>query len=148
MQENLFDLTYSPEVYTSSMNYGYKKRTTQNYEEAIESVKSELAKEGFGVLTEINVKATLKKKLDIDYDNYIILGACNPQFAHKALKSDQDIGLLLPCNVIIYEKESRVVINAILPTVALGISGDSSLEKIAGQVEDKLKRVVDQAVKG
>jgi len=148
LQENLFDLTYSPEVYTSSMNYGYKKRTTQNYEEAIESVKSELAKEGFGVLTEINVKATLKKKLDIDYDNYIILGACNPQFAHKALKSDQDIGLLLPCNVIIYEKESRVVINAILPTVALGISGDSSLEKIAGQVEDKLKRVVDQAVKG
>ena len=95
--------------------YGFKKETNLNYEKAIDHVKAELQKEGFGVLTEIDVKATLKKKLDVDYDKYIILGACNPEFAYQALQAETDIGLLLPCNVIVYEKDNKTVISIIKP---------------------------------
>jgi uncharacterized protein (DUF302 family) len=86
--------------------YGYKKQVNTSFEEALQRTKEELQKEGFGVLTEIDVKATLKKKLDVDYDNYLILGACNPPFAYQSLQAEKDIGLLLlPCNVIAYEDE-------------------------------------------
>ena len=102
--------------------YGYKKKVLVSFEKAVERTREELQKEGFGVLTEIDVRATLKKKLDIDYDNYIILGACNPPFAYQALQVEKDIGLLLPCNVIVYEQEGEVFVSAIVPTVAMSMS--------------------------
>jgi uncharacterized protein (DUF302 family) len=124
--------------------YGFKKETNLNYEKAIDHVKAELQKEGFGVLTEIDVKATLKKKLDVDYDKYIILGACNPEFAYQALQAETGIGLLLPCNVIVYEKDNKTVISIIKPSVAMHMVENKALEKIAGEVEKRLGRVISQ----
>ncbi len=123
--------------------YGYKKQVNTSFEEALQRTRGELHQEGFGVLTEIDVKATLKKKLNVDYDNYLILGACNPPFAYQALQAEQDIGLLLPCNVIVYEHEGRTFVSAILPTVAMGMVKNEKLRSLAGQVEQKLKKVVD-----
>ncbi len=125
------------------MNYGYKKQINLSFSETINKAKEELTKEGFGVLTEIDVAATLKKKLDVDYSNYIILGACNPTFAYEALKSEKDIGLLLPCNVIIYEDANSVFVSAILPTIAMAMVDNESLANIAKEVEEKLKKVID-----
>jgi len=84
------------------MAYGYKRQVELTYELAVEKVKAELQKEGFGVLTEIDVRATVKKKLGVDFDKYVILGACNPPFAHKALLAEKDVGLVLPCNVVVF----------------------------------------------
>jgi len=125
------------------MKYGYKRKVPLPFGEAVENVRSELSKEGFGVLTEIDVKATLKKKLGIEHDNYLILGACNPPFALKALQAEKDIGLLMPCNVIVYEDGGKVFVSAILPTVAMGMVGNPSLADIAKTAEGKLKNVVD-----
>lgn len=125
------------------MDYGYKKQVSLPFEAAVEKVKTELAKEGFGILTEIDVQATLKKKLSVAYDRYVILGACNPPFAYQALQADKEIGLLLPCNVIIYEDDGKRFVSAILPTVAMGMVDNPSLADIAKQVEEKLKKVVD-----
>lgn len=126
------------------MEYGYKKQVHIPYEEAIAKTKEELSREGFGVLTEIDVKATLKKKLDVDYDNYIILGACNPPFAYQALQAEKDIGLLLPCNVIVYDTNGQTFVSAILPTAAMNMVENESLRGIASQVEQKLKTVIDR----
>ena len=123
--------------------YGYKKQVKASFEDAVEKTRIALAKEGFGVLTEIDVKATLKKKLDVDYDNYIILGACNPPFAYRALLAEKDIGLMLPCNVIVYQQGKNVFVSAILPTVAMSMIKNDKLKQIAVQVEQKLKNVVD-----
>lgn len=125
------------------MKYGYTKKVTTSYEEAVAKVKSALSTEGFGVLTEIDVKVTMKKKLDADYDNYVILGACNPQFAHQALTAEKEIGLLLPCNVIVYSDNEETFVSAILPTVAMSVVDKPELESVAKEVEEKLKRVVD-----
>lgn len=124
------------------MEYGLKTKTSLSYDKAIERVKEELSKEGFGILTEIDVKATLKKKIDVDFDKYIILGACNPKLAYKALQNEQDIGLLLPCNVIVYEKEGETQISAIDPTVAMGFVENSGLGLIASEVRKKLLNVI------
>lgn len=123
--------------------YGYKKKVLVSFEKAVERTREELQKEGFGILTEIDVRATLKKKLDVDYYNYIILGACNPPFAYQALQVEKDIGLLLPCNVIVYEQEGEIYVSAILPTVAMSIVENEELRRIAAQVEQKLKQVID-----
>lgn len=125
------------------MQYGYKKQINMRFEEAVEKTRAALAEEGFGILTEIDVKATMKNKLDIDYDNYLILGACNPPFAHEALQAEKEIGLLLPCNVIVYEDDGKVFVSAILPTVAMGMVDNQSLADIANTVEEKLKKAVD-----
>ena len=122
------------------MNYGYKKQVDLSFIEAIDKVKEELSKEGFGVLTEIDVKSTLKKKIDVDYSDYVILGACNPAFAYKALQAEKEIGLLLPCNIIVYEDGGEVFASAILPSVAMGMVENESLPEIAKEVEDKLKK--------
>lgn len=124
--------------------YGYNKKLNMDFEETIQKTREELKKEGFGVLTEIDVKETLKKKLGVEFDNYIILGACNPSFAYKALQSEHEIGLMLPCNVIIYEKEGKTFVSAILPTIAMGIINNENLKAIAVQIEEKLKKVVDK----
>ncbi|RME31800.1 DUF302 domain-containing protein [Candidatus Woesearchaeota archaeon] len=125
------------------MMYGYKKTVNRGYEEAVRKTKEELQKEGFGVLTEIDVRATLKKKLGVDFDNYLILGACNPPFAHKALQAERDIGLMLPCNVVVAEHEGRTSVSAILPSVAMSMIENEELKSIAVTVEEKLKKVID-----
>lgn len=125
------------------MDYGYKRQVNASYEETIAKTKDELQKEGFGVLTEIDVKTTLKNKLNVDFDKYIILGACNPPFAYQALQTEKDIGLLLPCNVIVYELDGKTYVSAIVPTVAMNMVENPGLENIAIEVEKKLKKVID-----
>lgn len=125
------------------MKYGIKKELDVSYEEAIKKVKEQLSKEGFGVLTEIDVTSTLKKKLGVDIEKYIILGACNPSLAHRALQAEQDIGLLLPCNVIVYEKEGKVFVNAINPSVTMNFVENEELEGIAKDVTQRLENVID-----
>jgi len=123
--------------------YGYKKQLSYSFDETVNKVREELKKEGFGILTEINVKETLKKKLDVDFDNYIILGACNPPFAYQTLLAERDIGLLLPCNVIVYEENGKCYVSAILPTVAMNMVDNEKIKPIALEVEQKLKKVID-----
>ncbi|MDF1516990.1 MAG: DUF302 domain-containing protein [Lutibacter sp.] len=114
------------------------------FEQAIEKVTAELQKEGFGVLTEIDIKATLKKKLDVDFYNYRILGACNAPFAYKALKAEDKIGTMLPCNVIAQEKEPGIIeVSAINPIVSMQAVVNESLAPIAMEIGDKLKRVLE-----
>ena len=125
------------------MNYGYSKNLSLPFPEAVERVRAELANEGFGVITEIDVKETLKKKLGIDYDAYVILGACNPPLAYQALQLEKEIGLLLPCNVIVYENRGKVVISSIIPTATMSRIANPSFLAIAIQVEQKLKKVID-----
>lgn len=123
--------------------YSYTRKFDLPFIKVVEKVKAAFAREGFGILTEIDVKATLKKKLNLDFYNYLILGACNPPFAYQALQAEKEVGLLLPCNVIIYENGERVVVSTILPTVAMGMVDNSLLFDIAKQVEQKLKNAID-----
>jgi uncharacterized protein (DUF302 family) len=125
--------------------YGLSATVKLPYEKAVEVSREELAKEGFGVLTEIDVKATLKKKIDVDFRPYLILGACNPPLAHQALSAEQEIGLLLPCNVVVYaaDEEGSSVVTAIDPVKQLEISGNAGVGPIAEQVRAKLARVID-----
>jgi len=123
--------------------YQYKKEVKLGYSDAITKAKEDLQKEGFGVLTEIDVKATLKKKLDVDFDDYVILGACNPPMAYKALQAEQDLGLMLPCNVIVYSKNNKTFVAAIRPTVQLEKIKNPILKPITVQVEEKLKKAID-----
>ncbi len=123
--------------------YGYTKKVNLDYHEAVKKTIEELAKEGFGVLTEIDVRKTLKTKLNVDYDEYIILGACNPPLAYKTLQAEKEIGLLLPCNVIVYRKNGETYVSSIIPTAAMSIVKNDSLIETAKQVEAKLKHVID-----
>ena len=125
------------------MTYKLTSKTILSFDGAVEKIKSELAKEGFGVLTEVDVKKTLKKKLNVDYENYIILGACNPSFAFKALELEKEIGLLLPCNVIVYVDNGGTYVSAINPVEAMSVAGNLELKEIAEEVGKKLKRVVE-----
>ncbi|MBL7056366.1 DUF302 domain-containing protein [Candidatus Woesearchaeota archaeon] len=124
------------------MEYGIKKEVSISYEGAVQKAREELQKEGFGVLTEIDVKATLKKKLDLDMDNYIILGACNPPLAHQALEAEQDIGLMLPCNVIVYEKDGKVYVSGVRPSAAMSMIENEKLAELASKVEEKMEKVI------
>lgn len=115
------------------------------YEEAVERVTAALKTEGFGVLTQIDVKATLKQKLDVDFRRYIILGACNPPLAHRAFSTELEIGLLLPCNVIVYEDESGEgsVVSIIDPIMMLGIGINPALSAVGEEASARLRRVLD-----
>ena len=127
------------------MPQAYAIRTTVkgSYEETIPRVTDALKQEGFGILTQIDVKDTLKKKLDVDFPKYIILGACNPPLAHQALSAETEIGLLLPCNVIVYEgKDGRTVVAAQDPDAALGIVGNPAIAPIAKDARERLVRVI------
>ena len=124
------------------MKYGVSRAVPLPYEKAVEKVTAELSKEGFGVLTTIDVKETLKKKLNVDFRKYVILGACNPPFAHRALEAEEEIGLLLPCNVIVYEKGDRTVVAAFDPQMITALSGNPELRKIADEVKTRLERVI------
>jgi uncharacterized protein (DUF302 family) len=115
------------------------------YEEAVSRMIEVLKEEGFGVLTEIDVKSTLKKKLNVDFRKYLILGACNPPYAYRSLQTDLDVGLLLPCNVIIYEMDDKkVYVAALNPVSALAVIKNEELKNIALEVSEKLKRVIDR----
>ena len=124
--------------------YGISTSVPLSYEQAVARTKEELAKEGFGVLSEIDVSATLQKKLNVDFRPYIILGACNPPLAHRALTAEQDIGLLLPCNVVVYaaDEEGRSVVAAMDPVAALGLTGNRSIEPVAQDVKQRLQRAL------
>jgi uncharacterized protein (DUF302 family) len=123
--------------------YGYKKQVNLPYDKAVARIREELPKEGFGVLTEIDVKATLKKKLNVDFENYIILGACNPPFAYQALQVIKDVGLMMPCNIIVYVEKNQTFVEAAMPTVLMNLIQDEKLKPTAEQIEAKLIRVVD-----
>ncbi len=124
------------------MEYGITKTVNLSFAQAIEKATEELKKEGFGVLTTIDVKETLKKKLNVDFTNYMILGACNPPFAYQTLQADINIGLLLPCNVIVYEKDNKTVVSAFDPNAMTAIISDPAIEPIARSVREKLERVI------
>ena len=124
--------------------YAFSTVLGTSYEDAISKVTDALKGEGFGVLTEIDVKATLKKKLDKDFRKYVILGACNPPYAYRSLEVDLDVGLLLPCNVIVYETDDkRAYVAAINPISALEVIQSQELKSIAQEVSEKLKRMVE-----
>ncbi|HMQ80308.1 MAG TPA: DUF302 domain-containing protein [Ignavibacteria bacterium] len=126
------------------MTYHNSKTVTTSFEETIEKVTEELKKEGFGVLTEIDVKETLKKKLDVDFRKYRILGACNPPLAYKALSEEENIGVMLPCNVIVQEKEGGVVqVSAINPMESMKAVANPNLEEVASTVSSKLAKVIE-----
>jgi len=126
------------------MNYYTSKTVDLSYDQAIEKVTKLLKEEGFGVLTEIDVKNTLKVKLDVDFKKYKILGACNPNFAHKALQAEDKIGVMLPCNVIVEEHDdSTVEVSAVNPVASMQAVTNDDLHPIAGQVRDKLDKVIN-----
>lgn len=124
-------------------NYGYSKKVKVAFEQAVECTKEALIKEGFGVLTEIDIKATLKKKIDVDMENYTILGACHPPSAYQSIQSEIEIGLMLPCNVIVYQKNNEVFVSAIMPSVAMGMIENNTLGEIALDIETRLKTAID-----
>jgi uncharacterized protein (DUF302 family) len=124
------------------MQYGFSKTVDLPYEEVIEKVATELKKEGFGVLTSIDVKETLKQKINVDFKKYIILGACNPPIAHKALQEEEELGLLLPCNVVVYEKENKTCVSIFDPMVMTKIIENDKMKPIATEIQEKLQRVL------
>ena len=126
------------------MSYYFSKILDISFENAIERVTEELKKEGFGVLTQIDVKETLKKKLDVDFRKYKILGACNPPFAYQALQKEDKIGVMLPCNVILQEiAENKIEVAAVDPIASMKGVENTELGEIAEQVQAKLKQVVE-----
>ena len=126
------------------MSYYFSTLTDLNYEDAIARTTEELKNEGFGVLSEIDVKATLKNKIDVDFPKYTILGACNPQFAHKALLSEEHIGAMLPCNVVVRENQAgQTEIFAVDPVSSMSAVENAELASIAQQVQQKLKAAIE-----
>jgi uncharacterized protein (DUF302 family) len=126
------------------MSYYFTKELNASFDEAIVKVTEELKKEGFGILTDIDVKATLKKKLDVDFRPYRILGACNPPFAFQALQAEDKIGTMLPCNVVVQERApGKVEVTSIDPVASMAAVNNPNLRAVGEQVREKLKRVID-----
>ncbi len=124
------------------MEYGFSRIVNHTYERAVERVTEELQKEGFGILTTIDVKETLRKKLGVDFPRYVILGACNPPLAHRALQTEEQIGLLLPCNVIVYEKGEKTIVAAFDPMLMATVLEKEEMRPIAEEVRRKLDRAI------
>jgi len=124
------------------MQYGFSKTVDMSYEQTIEKVTAELKKEGFGVLTSIDVRETLKQKINVDFKKYTILGACNPPIAHRALQEEEELGLLLPCNVIVYEKDGKTRVSIFDPMVMTWIIDNDNMKPIASEVQERLQRVL------
>jgi uncharacterized protein (DUF302 family) len=127
--------------------YGFSKRVDLPFDEAVEKTREALKTEGFGVLTEIDIKDKLKEKLGVEFRRYVILGACNPSLAYKTLQEELEIGLLLPCNVVVYEAddENKSVVAAVDAKAMLSVVGDSpALDSVSSEVNERLRRVVDQ----
>ena len=131
-------------VETEQTPYAFRKTVPMGYDEAVEYVSEEMKKEGFGVLTKIDVRATLKKKIDVDFRPYTILGACSPKHAYHALSLETEIGLMLPCNIIVYvDDEERTVVSAIDPVASMQAVSNPELGDTAMEVRSKLKRLID-----
>ena len=127
------------------MQYSIDKILDMPFDDAVNRVVEELKKEGFGVLTDIDVQTTLKKKLDVDFRKYRILGACNPPFAYKALQAERRIGTMLPCNVIVQETDAgQIEVSAIDPIASMRAIENPNLQEIADQIRDKLKKVIER----
>jgi uncharacterized protein (DUF302 family) len=124
------------------MMYGFSKITDLAFDEAVERVTDELKEEGFGILTTIDVQETMKKKLNVEFPKYIILGACNPPFAHKALQAEKEIGLFLPCNIIVYDKEGKTNIAVFNPMVITKIIENADILAVAEEMKIRLERVI------
>lgn len=126
------------------MDYYYSVTLSSSFDEAIERVTEELQKQGFGILTDIDIKATLKKKLDVDFYDYRILGACNPAFAYEALQNEDHIGVMLPCNVIVQKRDGgQVEVSAVDPVMSMSAVENPKLGEISEQVRSKLRQVID-----
>ena len=125
------------------INYAFTKEMDIPYETVVVLVREALKKEGFGILTEIDVQGKMKEKLGIDMNKYIILGACNPPNAYKAILAEENIGLMFPCNVIVYERGGKTILSVIRPTVAMQIVDNLELQKAAQAVEEQLKKAFD-----
>jgi len=127
----------------AKMSYYFSKKIKGSFDEILKKVIASLKNEGFGILTEIDVQATLKKKLDVNFHKYVILGACNPPFAYKALQAEDKVGTMLPCSVIVQEKEEgEIEVAAVDPVASMKAIENPELLKIAQQVQEKMKRVV------
>lgn len=131
---------------TQITRYGIGVTVDMPFEVAVERVREELSREGFGILTTIDVKATLKKKIDVDFRPYVILGACNPPLAHRALSAELEIGLLLPCNVVVYatDEPGRTVVAAMDPEEALQLAGTPGIEELASEVKRRLQTALNR----
>lgn len=127
-----------------SFEYGTRVETSLSYEAAVQATVDALKEQGFGVLTEIDVKATLKKKIGAEFKRYVILGACNPNLAHRALQSEESLGLLLPCNLIVYEEGDGSVVSALDPGMMATVTKNPELEEIADEAGAALKRALSQ----
>lgn len=126
------------------MEYTISKKLHKNFNEAIDLVTGELKKEGFGIITEVDLKEKFKEKLGVDFRNYKIFGACNPAIANKAILIEDQIGVMLPCNVVLQEKENgEVEVSAINPVKTIGVINNRNLNAIAAEVSEKLKRAID-----
>ncbi len=127
----------------SHKDYGFRKQVDYSYEEAIEKITAALKEQGFGVLTTVDMKATFKKKLDIDTRQYILLGACNPVLANRAVNTELEIGLLLPCNVIVYvNDDGKTIVSIIDPQIMLGVVGNPELDDIANEAKKGLQNAL------
>lgn len=125
-----------------NVGYGYGRMMDMPFESAAQRAREALNAEGFGVLCEIDVREKLREKLGVDFTNYLILGACNPPLAHMALQQEVNLGLLLPCNVVVYEKDGKTFVVAIDAAKMLSVVGNAALESVARQVNEKLQRVI------
>lgn len=126
------------------MKYYFETEVTGEFDPVVTKVREELAKEGFGVLSEIDVRATMKKKLDVEFRPYLILGACNPPFAHKALQAEDKIGTMLPCNVVVQDRgNGKIDVAAIDPVASMQAVGNPALAAVAEEIRGKLQRVID-----
>ncbi|MFN2441686.1 MAG: DUF302 domain-containing protein [Thermoanaerobaculia bacterium] len=124
-------------------DFGIRRTVDLGWEAAVEKVRTTLAAEGFGVLSEIPIHEKLKEKLGVDFPPYLILGACNPPLAHKALEANPEIGLLLPCNVVVYEKDGKTVVSAIDPDTMVAVAGDSPvMREVAADARARLERAI------
>lgn len=130
---------------TTRARYALSRTVDLSYEEAEKRIREELEKEGFGILTEIDVKATLRKKLDVDFQPYIILGACSPPLAHQALTAEPDVGLLLPCNVVVRTGEDgETIVEAMDPIPVLGMTDNEALRPLGEDARERLERALDR----
>ena len=127
------------------MDYTISKNIEKSFDEAVQAITAALKEEGFGVITEVDLKEKFKEKLGIDFRNYKILGACNPALAHKAIEVEDRIGVMLPCNVLVQEKEGgKVEISAINPLSSIGATGNEQLKSVASEVSEKLRAAVEK----
>ncbi|MEN3001854.1 MAG: DUF302 domain-containing protein [Armatimonadota bacterium] len=129
--------------------YGFGQRVALEYAQAVERIRQALQQEGFGVITEIDVRQVMREKRGVEFRPYVILGACNPQFAHQALEAELDLGLLLPCNVVVYAAdEGGSVIEVMDPELLVRVVGNPALEPIAKEVKQRLQRAIERAAAG